>query len=160
MLGNSLLYLFLAGNGAQSLVSEMLAYGPSLFFYALITVGIHGLVIFGIGRLLKFDAGTLVVASQANIGGRRLGGGDRYGAGLRGQAASTGLWWRSAATRSGTTSGSGWEPSRGRSSGDEEPAETAGLQAGTVRGRRRKPGVARTAVTVTRCKGTSLRPGG
>ena len=69
VLGNSLLYLFLAGNGAQSLVSEMLAYGPSLFFYALITVGIHGLVIFGVGRLLKFDAGTLVVASQANIGG-------------------------------------------------------------------------------------------
>ncbi len=29
----------------------------------------HGLVIFGVGRLLKFDAGTLVVASQANIGG-------------------------------------------------------------------------------------------
>ena len=69
VLGNSLLYLFLAGNGAQSLVSEMLAYGPSLFFYALITGGIHGLVIFGIGRLLRFDAGTLVVASQANIGG-------------------------------------------------------------------------------------------
>lgn len=69
VLGNSLLYLFLAGNGAQSLVSEMLAYGPSLFFYALITVATHGLVIFGIGRLLKFDAGTLVVASQANIGG-------------------------------------------------------------------------------------------
>lgn len=69
VLGNSLLYLFLAGNGAQSLVSEMLAYGPALFFYALITVGTHGLVIFGIGRLLRFDAGTLVVASQANIGG-------------------------------------------------------------------------------------------
>ena len=69
VLGNSLLYLFLAGNGAQSLVSEMLAYGPSLFFYALITVGTHGLVIFGIGRLLRLDAGTLVVASQANIGG-------------------------------------------------------------------------------------------
>ena len=69
VLGNSLLYLFLAGNGAQSLVSEMLAYGPALFFYALITVATHGLVIFGIGRLLRFDAGTLVVASQANVGG-------------------------------------------------------------------------------------------
>ena len=69
MLGNSLLYLFLAGNGAQSLVSEMLAAGPALFLFALTTVAIHGLVIFGVGRLLKFDAGTLVVASQANIGG-------------------------------------------------------------------------------------------
>ncbi len=69
VLGNSLLYLFLAGNGAQSLVSEMLAYGPSLFLFALVTVATHGIVIFGLGLLLKFDAGTLVVASQANIGG-------------------------------------------------------------------------------------------
>lgn len=69
VLGNSLLYLFLAGNGAQSLVSEMLAYGPSLFLFALVTVATHGVVIFGLGRLLGFDAGTLVVASQANIGG-------------------------------------------------------------------------------------------
>ena len=69
VLGNSLLYLFLAGNGAQSLVSEMLAYGPSLFLFALVTVATHGIVIFGLGLLLRFDAGTLVVASQANIGG-------------------------------------------------------------------------------------------
>ena len=58
----------LAGNGAQSLVSEMLAAGPALFLFALVTVATHGLVIFGVGRLLKFDAGTLV-ASQANVGG-------------------------------------------------------------------------------------------
>ncbi len=69
VLGNSLLYLFLAGNGAQSLVSEMLAAGPALFLFALVTVATHGLVIFGVGRLLRFDAGTLVVASQANVGG-------------------------------------------------------------------------------------------
>ena len=69
VLGNSLLYLFLAGNGAQSLVSEMLAAGPALFLFALTTVGIHGAVIFGLGRLLRFDTGTLAVASQANIGG-------------------------------------------------------------------------------------------
>ncbi len=69
VLGNSLLYLFLAGNGAQSLVSEMLAAGPALLLFALVTVGVHGLVIFGAGRLLRLDAGTLVVASQANVGG-------------------------------------------------------------------------------------------
>jgi len=69
VLGNSLLYLFLAGNGAQSLVSEMLAAGPALFLFALITVAIHGIVIFGAGRLLRFDASTLVVASQAGVGG-------------------------------------------------------------------------------------------
>lgn len=69
VLGNALILLFLAGNGAQSLVSEMLAAGPALFLYALTTVGVHGLVIFGVGRLLRFDFGTLAVASQANIGG-------------------------------------------------------------------------------------------
>ena len=68
-LGNALLFLFLAGNGAQSLVSEMLAAGPALFLFAAITVGTHGAVIFGVGRLLGWNAGTLAVASQANIGG-------------------------------------------------------------------------------------------
>ena len=69
VLGNSLLYLFLAANGARSLISEMFAAGPTLFFFALIAVAVHGLVIFGVGRLFRLDAGTLSVASQANIGG-------------------------------------------------------------------------------------------
>jgi uncharacterized membrane protein len=38
-------------------------------YYALITVGLHGLVIFGVGRLVGLDLKTLAVASQANIGG-------------------------------------------------------------------------------------------
>ena len=69
VLGNSLLYLFLAANGARSLISEMFAAGPTLFLFAAIAVGVHGLVIFGAGRLFRIDAGTLSVASQANIGG-------------------------------------------------------------------------------------------
>ncbi len=69
VLGNTLIYLFLVGNGAQSLVSEMLAAGPALFLFALTTVGIHGAVIFGLGRMARLDAGTLAVASQANVGG-------------------------------------------------------------------------------------------
>lgn len=69
VLGNSLLYLFLAANGARSLVSEMFAAGAVLFWFAALIVAVHGLVIFGVGRLLRIDAGTLSVASQANIGG-------------------------------------------------------------------------------------------
>jgi uncharacterized membrane protein len=38
-------------------------------YYALITVGIHGLVIFGVGRLVGLDLKTLAVASQAAVGG-------------------------------------------------------------------------------------------
>lgn len=69
VLGYAVLLLFLAGNGAQSLVSAMLAAGPALFLFAAVTVGVHGVVIFGVGRLLRWNAGTLAVASQANIGG-------------------------------------------------------------------------------------------
>lgn len=69
VLGYAVLLLFLAGNGAQSLVSAMLAAGPALFLFAATTVGVHGVVIFGVGRLLRWNAGTLAVASQANIGG-------------------------------------------------------------------------------------------
>ena len=69
VLGYAVLLLFLAGNGAQSLVSAMLAAGPALFLFAAVTVGVHGVVIFGVGRLLRWNAGTVAVASQANIGG-------------------------------------------------------------------------------------------
>ena len=87
VLGNSLLYLFLAGNGAQSLVSEMLAAGPALFLFALITVATHGLVIFGVGRLLKLRRGHPGGGLPGQHRRRRLGGGDRLRPRLRGQAA-------------------------------------------------------------------------
>jgi uncharacterized membrane protein len=32
-------------------------------------MAIHGMVIFGVGTLLRIDGGTLAVASQANVGG-------------------------------------------------------------------------------------------
>ena len=69
MLGNYLLLLFLASNGAQSVVKNIINIGPAVFYFALGTVTIHGLVIFGVGRLFKIDFGTLAVASQANVGG-------------------------------------------------------------------------------------------
>ncbi|MFQ5676270.1 MAG: DUF819 domain-containing protein [bacterium] len=69
MLGNYMLLLFLASNGAQSVVANIIKVGHSVLFYAMGTVAIHGLIIFSIGRLLRIDAGTLAVASQANVGG-------------------------------------------------------------------------------------------
>jgi uncharacterized membrane protein len=38
-------------------------------YFALITVAVHGIVIFGVGRLVGIDLPTLAVASQANVGG-------------------------------------------------------------------------------------------
>ena len=69
ILGNYLLLLFLASNGAQSVIANIINVGPAVFFFALGTVTIHGVFIFGIGRMMRIDPGTLAIASQANVGG-------------------------------------------------------------------------------------------
>jgi len=69
MLGNYLLLLFLASNGAKSVVANIIAVGPAVFYFAMGTIALHGIFLFGVGYLLKIDAGTLAVASQANVGG-------------------------------------------------------------------------------------------
>ncbi len=69
LFGNYLVLLFLASNGARSVIATLVAVGPPVFYFALVTVAFHGAVIFGIGRLARIDVATLAVASQANIGG-------------------------------------------------------------------------------------------
>ncbi|UCG87638.1 MAG: DUF819 family protein [Gemmatimonadota bacterium] len=69
LFGNYLILLFLASNGARSVIATMLAVGPPVFYYACITVALHGLVIYGLGSLGRIDLATLSVASQANVGG-------------------------------------------------------------------------------------------
>lgn len=69
MLGNYLLLLFLASNGAKSVVANIITVGPAVFYFAMGTIAIHGIFLFGVGYLMKIDAGTLAVASQANVGG-------------------------------------------------------------------------------------------
>ena len=69
MFGNYLLLLFLASNGASSVVANLIEAGPPVFYFAAITVLVHGLIIFGVGHVARLDWGTLAVASQANVGG-------------------------------------------------------------------------------------------
>jgi len=69
LFGNYLILLFLASNGARSVVAALVAVGPPVFYYAIITVALHGVVIFGVGMLVRLDLATLAVASQANVGG-------------------------------------------------------------------------------------------
>lgn len=69
LLGNYVLLLFLAANGAQSVLANIFRVGPAVFWFAATTIVIHGIGIFGIGRLAGIDAATLAVASQANVGG-------------------------------------------------------------------------------------------
>ncbi len=69
LLGNYLLLLFLAANGAQSVIANIVVIGPAVFYFAVITVAMHGLVIFGLGLLCRLKPSVLAVASQANVGG-------------------------------------------------------------------------------------------
>ncbi len=69
MWGNYLVLLFLASNGAQSVIANIVRHGPAVFYFAAGTVLVHGIIIFGVGRLLRIDLPTLAVASQANVGG-------------------------------------------------------------------------------------------
>lgn len=69
VIGNYLVLIFLASNGAMSVLANIVVIGPPIVYFALGTVLIHGIVIFGVGRLVGLDLKTLAVASQANVGG-------------------------------------------------------------------------------------------
>ncbi len=68
-LGNLALHFFFVLIGIHSRVSEIMAVGIEVFYFTLVVVGIHGLVVFGVGRLARLDLGSLAVASQAAVGG-------------------------------------------------------------------------------------------
>jgi uncharacterized membrane protein len=68
-LGNLALHFFFVIIGIHSRISEILAVGVEVFYFTLVVVGVHGLVVFAGGRLLRMDVGSLAVASQAAIGG-------------------------------------------------------------------------------------------
>ena len=68
-LGSIGLHFFFVLIGIMSRFSEIAAVGSEVFFFTLVVVAIHGVFVFGIGRLLKLDIGTVAVASQAAVGG-------------------------------------------------------------------------------------------
>lgn len=68
-LGTMLLHLFFVVIGIWSRISEIAAVGVVVFLYTLVVVGVHGLVVFGGGRVARLDVATLSVASQASVGG-------------------------------------------------------------------------------------------
>jgi uncharacterized membrane protein len=69
VIGNYLVLIFLASNGAMSVLANIVVIGPPIVYFAALTVAVHGIVIFGVGRLVGLDLATLAVASQANVGG-------------------------------------------------------------------------------------------
>jgi uncharacterized membrane protein len=68
-LGNFALHLFFVVIGAFSRIGEILEAGLAVFLFTLTVVGVHGLVVFGLGRVAELDPETLAVASQASVGG-------------------------------------------------------------------------------------------
>ncbi len=68
-LGSIGLHFFFVLIGIMSRFSEIAAVGSEVFFFTLIVVAIHGVFVFGMGRLLRLDIGTVAVASQAAVGG-------------------------------------------------------------------------------------------
>jgi uncharacterized membrane protein len=87
LLGLFAVYLFLAVIGTLCDIEALVRMGelaPVLTVFVCILVAVHGTVVFGAARLLRFDLDTASVASQANIGGstsalalaRSLGRGD------------------------------------------------------------------------------------
>ena len=72
LLGLLGIYLFLAVIGAYCDVPALLKDGQLaiiLMVFVSILVGIHGLIIYGMGALLKQDWDIVSIASQANVGG-------------------------------------------------------------------------------------------
>ena len=67
--GTLALHFFFVVIGIWSRVSEIAAVGAEVFLYTLVVVGVHGVVVYGGGRLARIDVGTLSVASQAAVGG-------------------------------------------------------------------------------------------
>jgi uncharacterized membrane protein len=68
-LGTVALHLFFVVIGIHSRVADIVAVGIEVFLYTLLVVAVHGIVVFGVGRALRMDLGTLSVASQAAVGG-------------------------------------------------------------------------------------------
>jgi uncharacterized membrane protein len=72
VLGTAGIYLFVAALGANCDFRALAALGPvagALLMFAAITVLVHGIVQFGVGRLLGLSPEVLAVASCANVGG-------------------------------------------------------------------------------------------
>jgi len=68
-LGLLALNLFFAIIGIGSRVSEILTVGIEVLYFTATVVLVHGLLAYGIGRLLRLDVETVSVASQAAVGG-------------------------------------------------------------------------------------------
>lgn len=64
-LGMVLMLLFFAALGANGSILKLIDTGPVMLLFASTIIGVHFLVVFGAGYLLKFDLAEIVIASNA-----------------------------------------------------------------------------------------------
>ncbi len=72
VLGLLSVYLFLAVVGAFCEIGALAEVGDkaiSIFGFTVLIILVHGVIVFGVGRLFKLDWSLLSISSQANIGG-------------------------------------------------------------------------------------------
>jgi uncharacterized membrane protein len=68
-LGLVALNLFFVTIGIGSRVTEIFRVGPQVFWFTATVVAVHGLLMYGVARLVGLDVETASVASQAAVGG-------------------------------------------------------------------------------------------
>ncbi|KAK3128176.1 hypothetical protein QOZ80_6BG0457940 [Eleusine coracana subsp. coracana] len=64
-----LMQVFFAVVGANGNVVDAVTKAPSVFAFAMAQVAVHLAVVLGVGRLMELDRKTLLIASNANVGG-------------------------------------------------------------------------------------------
>ena len=62
--------IFFAAVGAAGSIRIVMATAPSLFFFSSIQIGMHLALTLGVGKLLGFSQRDLLLASNANVGGK------------------------------------------------------------------------------------------
>lgn len=68
-IGMVLMLVFFAALGANGDISTLFIYGPDLLLFAAVIMAVHFVIIFGLGRLLKFDIAEIATASNACVCG-------------------------------------------------------------------------------------------
>ena len=68
-IGTFLIYCFIFVIGVPASISEIIKKSPLLLLFALVIVASNMIFTFGFGTLLRIDRKTLILASNANVGG-------------------------------------------------------------------------------------------
>lgn len=68
-LGMVLMLLFFAALGATGSIAKLIEAGPLMLYFATTIIGVHFVVVFGMGYLLKLDLAEIAIASNACVCG-------------------------------------------------------------------------------------------